>query len=64
MGLGCSKDALWTGVGALIMLSLFNFVTLPWMERHIAHKNGYAEYQKTVSRFMFWPRNEPKPKKN
>ncbi len=64
MGIGCNKEALWTGVGALIMLSLFNFVTLPWMERHIGHKAGYDEYKKTVSRFMFWPRSEPKSKKN
>jgi len=63
MGLGCSKDAVWTCVGSIIIFSIFNFVTLPWMERHIQHKKGYSEYQKIVSRFMFWPRRKIETKK-
>jgi len=40
----------WTGIGALAMLLLFVFISIPMMEkRQLKDKPGYADYQKRVS---------------
>ena len=63
IGIGCNRDALWTGVGFLTMIGLFAFITIAWMEHHLKGKEGYTEYKKVVSRFMIWFRSEEKTKK-
>ena len=48
--LGMGTDQLWTGIGALGMILLFVFISIPMMEqRQVANKPSYKAYQKRVS---------------
>ena len=54
MGLG--TDQLWTGIGALTMILLFVFISIPMMEeRQLANKPSYIDYQKRVSSLIPMP---------
>ena len=54
LGLAPSAN-LWTGIGALGMLILFLFISIPMMDRrHVAQREGYEEYRKKVSAFVPW----------
>jgi len=45
----------WTGIGALGMLLLFLFISIPMMDkRHLKSRPGYEEYQRQVSGFFPW----------
>jgi steroid 5-alpha reductase family enzyme len=47
---------IWTGIGALAMILLFVFISIPMMEdRQVANKPGYKDYQKRVSFLVPWP---------
>jgi steroid 5-alpha reductase family enzyme len=53
----------WTGIGLVSMILLFNFISIPLMEkRNISRKAGYAEYIKNVPallpRLIQSPKNE------
>ena len=44
------SDLLWTGIGALAMIILFVFISIPMMEkRQLENKPEYADYRKEVS---------------
>lgn len=38
----------WTGIGALAMILLFVFISIPMMEKRQLHKEGYRKYQQEV----------------
>jgi steroid 5-alpha reductase family enzyme len=43
-------------VGVLLIILLFNFISIPMMEKHILEKKPeYADYQKLVKPLVFWP---------
>ena len=45
----------WTGIGALSMLLLFLFISIPMMDkRHMKSRPGYGEYKQRVSGFFPW----------
>ena len=49
------QEYLWTGVGFLVMVILFQFISIPMMEnRHKAKRPEYQEYVKRVSRLVPW----------
>ncbi|MEQ9422833.1 MAG: DUF1295 domain-containing protein [Cyclobacteriaceae bacterium] len=56
---GLSLDYYWTGVGALAMIILFVFISIPMMdERHKVSRKGYDEHMKKVSALVPWFRKE------
>ncbi|KAL4442167.1 hypothetical protein ABPG74_009185 [Tetrahymena malaccensis] len=49
------EEYYWTSFGAILILAIMNFYTLPAMERHLkSSRPEYAEYQKHVSRMIPW----------
>ncbi len=49
----------WTGIGALAMIILFVFISIPMMdERHKATRTGYEEHMKRVSALVPWFRKD------
>jgi len=54
LGLSSSEFG-WTGIGALSMLILFWFISIPMMDkRHVARRPGYEDYMTRVSSFIPW----------
>lgn len=54
-GLACSFDLWWTGVGALSMILLFVFISLPMIDkRMLSRKPNYAEHMRKVSSIVPW----------
>jgi steroid 5-alpha reductase family enzyme len=50
---------LWTVIGPLAMVGLFNFASIPLMERHLlGRRAGYPEHMKRTSKLLPWP---PRP---
>jgi steroid 5-alpha reductase family enzyme len=59
-GLAAAPDEWWTGVGALSILALFLFVSVPWMDRRMLA--GHPEYRRrleTTSGLIPWVRKKP-----
>lgn len=55
MSLGLTNDDYWIyGVGTLSMMLLFQFISIPMMEKRQLRKAGYSDYQKKVSRLAPW----------
>jgi steroid 5-alpha reductase family enzyme len=53
LGLFANTNYAWTVVGAVVMTALFQFISIPMMEkRHIARRPAYAEVMKKIPR---WP---------
>lgn len=53
--LAMPTDYYWTGIGALALIILFVFISIPMMdERHKASREGYAEHMKKVSGLIPW----------
>ena len=49
----------WTGIGALGMIILFLFISIPMMDqRHLLSRPGYDDYLNQVSSFFPWFRNK------
>ena len=47
------------GLGFLLIILLFLFVSIPMMERHnMEHRADYDEYRKKTSRLLLWPPKE------
>lgn len=58
-GLGTSTDATWMVVGAVSMVLLFLFISVPMIEkRSLAKRPGYAECQRTTSMLVPWFRRD------
>jgi steroid 5-alpha reductase family enzyme len=56
-GLAAGGFRWWAWLGALAMLAMFLFVSLPMIEkRMLARRPGYAERQRRVSLLIPWPR--------
>lgn len=57
MGLGSAGWAnAWTGIGAVAMLCLFQFISIPLMEaRHLQKRPTYIDYIHKTSRLIPWP---------
>ena len=54
-GLAKAPQYYWTGLGALAMILLFVFISVPMMdERHKASRDGYEEHMKKVSGLVPW----------
>ncbi len=54
--MGFGTEMLWTGIGALAMILLFVFISIPMMEeRQVANKPSYVDYQKRVSSLIPMP---------
>lgn len=50
IGGGHFSENAWTGAGFIAMVLLFQFISVPMMEKRLVKtKNGYVEYQKRVS---------------
>lgn len=47
-----------TIIGAAAITLLFNFISIPLMEKRLKDKPGYAEYRATVSRILLLPRKK------
>ena len=55
LGLAADPSRWWTIIGCVAMWAMFNFITLPMMEkRQLANKPEYASATRGISRF--WPR--------
>jgi steroid 5-alpha reductase family enzyme len=55
-GCAAGPDYWWTGIGAVLMLVMFLFASVPMMEKRMFEKRaGYAEYRQRVSVFFLWP---------
>ena len=51
--MAASPEAWWTGIGALAMIVMFVFASVPMMEeRSLARRPGYAEYIRRTSAFI------------
>ena len=54
-GMGTSPDAAWMVVGAVSMVMLFVFISIPMIEkRTLAKRPRYAECQRTTSMLVPW----------
>ncbi|EAS04831.2 phospholipid methyltransferase (macronuclear) [Tetrahymena thermophila SB210] len=59
--LGSTNPPLWTVIGAVSITCLFNFYSVPAMEKYLSQKKpSYKLYQKTVSRLIPWFRKNLK----
>ncbi len=55
-GLAAGTDNAWTVVGAVAMTALFQFISIPLMERRMAaRREGWEAHCGRVSRFILWP---------
>lgn len=55
-GYAADPDYWWTGIGAVLMLGMFLFASVPMMEKRMLEKRpAYAEYKRRVSGFFLWP---------
>ena len=55
--LGYGLNYLWVGFGAIFIWGLLYFASISLMEAHLLKKKStYSQYQKMVSKFIFWPR--------
>ncbi|KAL4483920.1 hypothetical protein ABPG72_013926 [Tetrahymena utriculariae] len=58
---GSTNPQLWTVTGAMSITCLFNFYSVPAMEKYLSQKKpSYKLYQKTVSRLIPWFRTSSK----
>ena len=58
-GLAAAGFVWWAWLGALAMIAMFRFASLPMIEkRMLARRPGYAERQRRVSMLLPWP---PRP---
>lgn len=55
MAYGSGNAAWWTPLGALTVLGLFLFASIPMMEKRQSRKPAYADYQKRVSMLVPLP---------
>ena len=57
--IGAGRNWWWTGVGAVAMLLMFLFVSIPWMERKILRtRPEYKDIVRSVSRLIPIPRKK------
>lgn len=55
-GLAAAPAWWWTGIGAVAMILMFVFASIPMMdERSLARRPGYAEYARRTSALIPWP---------
>ncbi len=55
-GLAAAPSWWWTGIGALAMILMFVFASIPMMDgRSRARRPGYAEYARRTSSLVPWP---------
>lgn len=55
-GLAAAPGWWWTGVGAVAMILMFVFASVPMMdERSMARRPGYADYARRTSALVPWP---------
>lgn len=52
------EENLYYGIGFLIMVLLFVFISIPMMEKRQIQKEGYADYRKQVSMLVPWFRKK------
>ena len=61
--LAVSTELYWTGIGHLLNFCLFNFYSVPAMEKHLLKRvPEYSIQQRVVSRLIPWFRSESKAK--
>ena len=54
-GLAAAPGWWWTGVGAVAMILMFVFASVPMMdERSLARRPGYADYARRTSALVPW----------
>jgi steroid 5-alpha reductase family enzyme len=53
-----TPEKLWLGTGALAMIILFVFISIPMMEKRQMTKPGYEDYQSRVSMLIPWFRKD------
>lgn len=55
-GMAAGPENYWTGIGALSMMSLFVFISIPMLDKRMLEKRPhYAERKKKVSGLIPWP---------
>jgi steroid 5-alpha reductase family enzyme len=56
LSLGADRHALWCVAGPIAMTLLFNMISIPMMEKHLAaSRPGFAAHRRRVSRLLPWP---------
>ena len=52
--LGTCAMATSGSASALVATALFEFISIPLMERHLLSRRGYVDYQRRTSRLVPW----------
>lgn len=53
-GLAASGPRWWLLAGPFVVTALFEFISIPLMERHLLSRRGYVDYQRRTSRLVPW----------